>query len=93
MSGPMAEIDVERIKEATFLVTVQDDGGTTTHEVTDEDDAAARLAQGADEAAFVAAAFRFLLEREPKESILRRFDVRVIPRYFPEFERRIGEYL
>jgi hypothetical protein len=27
-----------------------------------------------------------LLEREPKEAILRRFDVSVIGRYFPEFE-------
>jgi hypothetical protein len=29
------------------------------------------------------AAFRFLLDREPKESILRRFDVTAISRYFP----------
>jgi len=34
------------------------------------------------------AAFRFLLDREPKESILERFDVMVISLYFPEFERR-----
>jgi hypothetical protein len=39
------------------------------------------------------AAFRFLLDREPKESILRRFDVTEILRYFPEFEREIPHYL
>ena len=39
------------------------------------------------------AAFRFLLDREPKESILRRFDVTVISRYFPEFERELPRYL
>jgi len=39
------------------------------------------------------AAFRFLLDREPKESILRRFDVTVILRYFPEFEREMPRYL
>jgi hypothetical protein len=33
--------------------------------------------------------FRFLLEREPKESILRRFNLTVISRYFPEYEREI----
>jgi hypothetical protein len=33
------------------------------------------------------ATFRFLLDREPKESILGRFDATVISRYFPEFER------
>ena len=39
------------------------------------------------------AAFRFLLDREPKESILGRFDVTVFSRYFPEFERELPHYL
>jgi hypothetical protein len=30
--------------------------------------------------------FEFPLEREPKESILSRFDLRVIARYFPEHD-------
>jgi hypothetical protein len=34
-----------------------------------------------------------LLDREPKESILRRFDVTVISRYFPEFEQELPHYL
>src|SRR6516162_3810368 len=38
------------------------------------------------------AAFRFLLDREPKESILRRFDVTAVSRYFPEFEREMPRY-
>lgn len=33
--------------------------------------------------------FRFLLEREPKESILPRFNLRVINQYFPEFKEKI----
>src|SRR5205807_9308900 len=41
----------------------------------------------------VEAAFCFLLDREPKESILARFDVTVIARYFPEFERELPRYL
>ena len=39
------------------------------------------------------AAFRFLLDREPKESILGQFDVKVILSYFPEFERELARYL
>lgn len=39
------------------------------------------------------AAFRFLLDRESKESILRRFDVTVISHYFPDFERQLPHYL
>ena len=35
--------------------------------------------------------FRFLLDRERKEFILGRFDVTVISRYFPEFERELPQ--
>jgi hypothetical protein len=41
----------------------------------------------------IEAAFRFLLDREPKESILRKFDVTQIARYFPEFGREMPRYL
>ena len=34
--------------------------------------------------------FEFLLEREPKEAILRSFDLSVIARYFPEYEAEIA---
>ncbi|MFQ6117921.1 MAG: hypothetical protein ACE5LQ_06610, partial [Candidatus Bipolaricaulia bacterium] len=37
--------------------------------------------------------FRFLLEREPKEAILKRFDLTVISRYFPEYEEEIARRL
>jgi hypothetical protein len=35
----------------------------------------------------VRASFEFLLEREGPESILEAFEVNVIPRYFPDYER------
>ena len=41
----------------------------------------------------VEAAFEFLLDREPKESILRSFDVNLISGYFPAFDSEIGSYL
>jgi len=41
----------------------------------------------------IEAVFQFLLDREPKEAILRRFDVAVVARYFPEFERELPRYL
>jgi hypothetical protein len=44
-------------------------------------------------AACIEAAFRFLLDREPKEAILARFDVTLISHYFPEFETRLPDYL
>lgn len=37
--------------------------------------------------------FEFLLEREPKEAILRKFNIRVISTYFPEYENVISQSL
>ena len=41
----------------------------------------------------IEAAFQFLLDREPQETILRRFDITMISSYFPEFERELPRYL
>jgi hypothetical protein len=62
-------------------------GRPSEHEVLVTHDDLARLAPGAREPDdLVARSFDFLLRREPKESILRRFDLLVIARYFPEYE-------
>ena len=39
------------------------------------------------------ASFEFLLAHEPKESILREFDIEVISRYFPEYPREISRLI
>ena len=76
-----------------FEVVVQDGRGTTTHRVTFARALHQRLGGGAHTPEqCLDAAFRFLLAREPKESILRQFDVSVIARYFPEFERELANY-
>jgi hypothetical protein len=50
----------------------------------------ARLAPGAsDPSALVKATFRFLLERESPQMILRTFELTDIARYFPEYETTI----
>jgi hypothetical protein len=89
----MPEIDVRSEHAGTghsFTVRVTDDGGTTEHGVTLSADDYERLGEGyGSPEEFVRSCFEFLLEREPKESILARFDVSVISRYFPEFEKTI----
>ncbi len=65
-------------------------GVTTRHRVRVARSDLARLAPGAsDPEDLVRASFGFLLEREPKESILREFDLPVIGRYYPDYEREI----
>lgn len=78
-----------------FAVVVREGCGETHHTVTLEPAAFTRLAgaSGATPEAFIRGVFEFLLERESKESILSRFDVKVVSRYFPEFEDEIGTYL
>ncbi len=91
----MAEIDVQTMSEGepwTFKVTVSEGGSRSSHRVTMTSGDYERLAGdacGPDE--LVRKSFEFLLERETKESILGEFDITVIGRYFPEYEREIGE--
>src|SRR6266704_6688692 len=77
-----------------FEVLVREGKGETRHQVTMSRKACERLTGGkhAPER-LIEAAFFFLLDREPKESILGRFDVTLIARYFPEFERELPKYL
>ena len=66
---------------------VRDLRGESRHRVTIEANEAERWAElGAEPSRCVEAVIRFLLDREPKESILRAFDMRVVRRYFPEFD-------
>jgi hypothetical protein len=73
-----------------FHVVVREDDPNTEHDVTLSAGDLERLGAGRSPEAFVRDCFAFLLEREPKESILRSFDVSVIGGYFPEFEREIA---
>jgi hypothetical protein len=77
-----------------FDVVVREGGGHSRHQVTLSPQDLDRLGAGtAAPRAIVEAAFRFLLDREPKEAILGQFDISVIARYFPEFEDRLPDYL
>lgn len=67
-------------------VRVGSGGGATEHDVAVSSVELERLAPGAVEPKpLVEESFRFLLAREPKESILRRFSLGDIERYFAEY--------
>jgi hypothetical protein len=77
-----------------FEVVVTEGRSQSRHQVTMAEALCDRLAAGKHTPeACIEASFRFLLDREAKESILARFDVGVIARYFPEFERELPRYL
>lgn len=71
-------------------VTLADERGSAEHVVRTVPADLDRLAPGAttpDD--LVRRSFEFLLDREPKEAILRTFDLTVIGRYFPDYEGSI----
>jgi hypothetical protein len=91
----MAEIDVTRTNDQyEFQVTVQEGSNQTRHRVTLSKATYDQLTGGnVSPETLVQESFRFLLEREPKESILRSFDLSAISRYFPAYERVIKKRL
>src|SRR6266481_6435807 len=93
------EIDMIQVRQTAeqdpliFEVVVDEGKGETRHQVTMSRETCERLTSGKHTPErCVEVAFRFLLDREPKESILGRFDVTAISRYFPEFEREMPRY-
>ena len=75
-------------------VTVGTDPRASRHEVTVSREVLARLAPtGIAVERLVEASFEFLLAREPRESILPSFELPVISRYFPDYEREIHRRL
>jgi hypothetical protein len=83
-------IAVHHAGGSLYRVTVEEHGGSTSHDVTVWPSDVERYAPGATPGALVRASFEFLLQREPKEAILGRFELPVIERYFPEYAASIG---
>jgi len=77
-----------------FEVTISERGSETVHTVTLSKTDYERLTEGkARPESLIERSFEFLLQREPKESILRRFDLTKIGFYFPQYEREIRRRL
>lgn len=74
-------------------VAVGTDAQATTHDVVVHRRTRDELAPGAEPEALVRESFVFLLEREPRESILRSFELPVIARYFSEYTTEIARRL
>ncbi len=81
----MTQIKVTSLGESKYHVEVQEDGSTTKHEVTVTESDLKKYGNGVSAERLLKASFEFLLEREPKESILRTFPLPLIARYFPEY--------
>jgi len=78
-----SKITVEKTGTLEFLVRVTEAGSESVHHVTVKQSDFDKLSGGKVEPEeLIERSFDFLLKREPKESILTRFDLSVIGRYF-----------
>ncbi|MAF99394.1 MAG: hypothetical protein CMH61_02170 [Nanoarchaeota archaeon] len=69
------------VQEQKFMV-ILDEG--TYQELTKEKYSVNELIRGT---------FRFLVDREPLEQVMRKFNVRMVSSFFPEFPDKIEEYM
>lgn len=84
-------IDVTAIDEGKFSVVVTEDDSKTEHTVTVSEEYYDRLTNGEiSKEEMIRRSFEFLLKREPKESILKKFNLKTITKYFPEYEEEIS---
>ncbi len=86
-------IEVKKKNDKEFLVTIEEKGSRSEHEVILDDEYYQNLTYGEiSKEELIKRSFEFLLERESKESILSKFNLRVIKNYFPEYEEKIKNF-
>ena len=88
----MTTIQVRPTDGNEYEVTVED-SGRTVHRVRVSKAEHSRYGPAATAERLVEESFQFLLEREPATSILSRFELSVIERYFPEYPTEIRKRL
>ena len=93
----MTDIQVSLIEqdkeEYVFEVVISEKGSSTNHRVTvKESNYKEWTNREITPADLVERSIEFLLKKEPKESILKQFDLTEIHRYFPEYTEKVREF-
>jgi len=83
-------IEVEKKDQEEFRVRVEEKDASKEYMVSLEDSYYQDLTRRKiTKEELIEKSFKFLLERESKESILSKFNLKIIKSYFPEFEEEI----
>lgn len=85
----MTRLRIEAVGGDRYRVTVSQDGSESVHDVSVSEDERSRYGGDAVSEDLLRESFRFLLEREPAESILKSFEISAIERHFPEYPEEI----
>ena len=85
-------ISIKKLTDDVFQVTVAD-SMTTTHEVTVTDQSLCDLTDDkVTKEQLLKFSFNFLLDREPKTSMLSSFDINVISNYFSAYKDEVRRW-
>ena len=83
-------IEVKKKGQEEFRIKVEEKGASKEYMVTLEDSYYQDLTRGkVAKEELIEKSFEFLLKRESKESILSKFNLKIIKSYFPEYEEEI----
>ncbi|MEA3500638.1 MAG: hypothetical protein U9R41_06465 [Candidatus Marinimicrobia bacterium] len=83
-------IEVKKINEQKYIVTIKEENSSSEHLVTLDDEYYREFAdEKISKENLIKRSFEFLLKRESKESILSKFDLKIINNFFPEYENKI----
>ena len=85
-------VSIKKRTDDVFQVTVAD-SMTTTHEVTVNDQSLTDLTDDkVTKEQLLEFSFNFLLDREPNTSILSKFDINVISKYFSDYRVEVRRW-
>ena len=85
-------VSIKKRTDDVFQVTVAD-SITTTHEVTVTDQSLSNLTDNkVTKEQLLEFSFNFLLDREPNTSILSKFDINVISKYFSDYRDEVKRW-
>jgi hypothetical protein len=81
-------IKVDKVNGNEFAVVLEEKGSKAKYNVELDNDYYQKLTGvKISKEELIKKSFEFLLEREPKESIFLSFNLKVIKKYFPEYEK------
>lgn len=86
-------IEVRPLSAEEYEIVINGKTKTTHHVSLHEEDRVRLAGKTISAEMLIEESFHFLLEREPNTSILRTFDLPIISKYFPEYEREIRKRL
>jgi hypothetical protein len=88
----MTKIKVTALRENRYEVIVEDEYTSSNHIVEMSEDFYNELQTESSPEEVIRRSFDFLLDREPKEAILQRFNIKVIESFFPEYKEEVNNF-